>query len=294
MLRCRDAVAVAVAIAVEYAKFARRRIVPPAMPDRPADSCAAAGHRPVRSYVLREGRLTAGQRRALEALWPKYGLDLAADAGRSGGGLCDGGDGGDGGFAAGADPNAAPDYRQIFGRNAPLHLEIGFGDGEALLEMAARNPHCDFLGAEVHRPGVGRALLQIEARQLANIRLFRADGSQVLSAAVAPRALAALYLYFPDPWPKKRHHKRRLLQPRFIELAASRLATGGHFHFATDWRDYAEQALARLEEFNGWENCAGRGRFSPRPPARPQTKFERRGQRLGHPVWDIVMRKTAE
>jgi len=285
------------------------------MPDRPADSCAAAGHRPVRSYVLREGRLTAGQRRALEALWPKYGLDLAADAGRSGGGLCDGGDGGfDGGFAAGFDgdfdggfagsfaggfaanaaPTAAPDYPQIFGRNAPLHLEIGFGDGEALLEMAARNPHCDFLGAEVHRPGVGRALLQIEARQVANIRLFRADGFQVLSAAVAPRALAALYLYFPDPWPKKRHHKRRLLQPRFIELAASRLATGGHFHFATDWRDYAEQALARLEEFNGWENCAGRGRFSPRPPARPQTKFERRGQRLGHPVWDVVMRKTTE
>ncbi|MDD9858775.1 MAG: tRNA (guanosine(46)-N7)-methyltransferase TrmB [Gammaproteobacteria bacterium] len=235
------------------------------MADRPPDH--SPGRRPIRSYVLREGRLTAGQRRALEQLWPRYGLTLPP-------------------------AGEAPDYRRAFGRNAPLHLEIGFGDGGALLEMAGNNPHCNFLGAEVHRPGVGRLLLQIEARQLANIRLFCEDGMGVLTTAVAERALAAVYLYFPDPWPKKRHHKRRIMQPAFIELAATRLAAGGHFHFATDWQDYAEQALERLEQCGQLENCAGRGCFSPRPAWRPQTKFERRGQRLGHRVRDIVMRKA--
>lgn len=261
---------------------------------------AGAGRRRIRSYVLREGRLTAGQQRALQELWPKYGVDLPA------GGDDDGDDGaGDAGPAPAerqnpapvsgpmSGPIAAPVLGAIFHRAAPLHMEIGFGDGEALLEMAAQNPHCDFLGAEVHGPGVGRALLQIEARQLANIRLFRADGMRVLSA-LAPRSLAALHLYFPDPWPKKRHHKRRLMQPPFIALAASRLADGGQLRFATDWRDYAEDALARLEEFGELENCAGRGQFAPRPAARPQTKFERRGRRLGHPVWDIVMQKAGE
>jgi len=275
------------------------------------DNQASAGGvmRPVRSYVLREGRLTAGQRRALAELWPKYGVDLAGGDGDAGDGDAGDGDAGDGDAGDGdhggdgdgghSDSGAgdggvarALNPEQHFSRAAPLHLEIGFGDGEALLALAAQNPGCDFLGAEVHRPGVGRALLQIEARGLSNIRLLRADGARVL-AALAPGSLAAIHLYFPDPWPKKRHHKRRILQPQFIALAAARLAPGGRFHFATDWRDYALEALARLEE-SGLENCAGRGQFAPRPAARPQTKFERRGRRLGHEVWDLVMQKAAD
>lgn len=253
------------------------------VPGRGGDS-DARGRRPVRSYVRREGRLTGGQRRALAELFPKYGVALPGDGGDD----VDGDGGAPGpGTAAPAGLNGA----RMFGRTAPLHLEIGFGNGEALLEMAAQHPDCDFLGAEVHRPGVGRALLQIEACRAANIRVFCADGIRVLNA-LGPASLAAVYLYFPDPWPKKRHHKRRLLQPPFIALAASRLAAGGRLHFATDWRDYAVEALARLDSCDGLHNCAGRGRFSPRPPARPQTKFERRGLRLGHAVWDIVMEKA--
>ncbi len=229
--------------------------------------------RPVRSYVLREGRLTKVQRRALDELLPRYGLTLPA---------------------AGSEPGTEPkplDLRQAFGRAAPTRLEIGFGDGGALLEMAAKNPHCNFLGAEVHRPGVGRLLLQLEARGLANVRVFCDDGIQVLTRALAAQALDALYLYFPDPWPKKKHHKRRIVQAAFIELAAPRLAAGGQFHFATDWQPYAEQALEQLEQSAHFENRAGPRHFSPRPPNRPSTKFERRGQKLGHGVWDIVMRK---
>ena len=232
-------------------------------------TATAPRRRPIRTFVLREGRLTAGQRRALDVLLPRYGLALPQPSG------------------------GAVDYRRVFGRTAPLRLEIGFGDGGALLQMAEQNPHCDFIGAEVHRPGVGRLLLQIEARQLANVRLFCDDGILVLSRAIAPRALDALYLYFPDPWPKKKHHKRRLLQSAFIELAASRLAVGGCLHFATDWEPYAVESLERLEQCGGLENRAGRGKFSPRPPDRPETKFERRGRKLGHRVWDVVMWRVA-
>ena len=234
-----------------------------------------SGHRPVRSYVLREGRLTDGQRRALGQLWPVYGLEPPAVQG-----------------APPAVPSAPLDYPQVFGRAAPLHLEIGFGDGGALLEMAAQNPHCNFIGAEVHRPGVGRLLLQLEARQITNVRVFCADGIQVLSTAIAAGSLAAVYLYFPDPWPKKKHHKRRIVQAPFIRLLAERLTPGGSLHFATDWQPYAEQALERLQQSALFQNPAGPGQFSERPPERPQTKFARRGQKLGHGVWDIVMRKA--
>lgn len=225
------------------------------------------GLRPVRSYVLREGRLTDGQRRALNQLWPVYGLGLPT--------------------AEGVPLN----FRQIFGRIAPTDLEIGFGDGGALLDMAEKNPDRNFIGAEVHRPGVGRLLLQLEARRIANVRVFCADGIEVLSAAIAEHSLEAVYLYFPDPWPKKKHHKRRILQGAFIELIADRLTAGGRLHFASDWQPYAEQALERLEQSGRFENCAGAGRFSPRQDERPLTKFERRGRNLGHEVWDIVMRK---
>lgn len=224
-------------------------------------------HRPVRSYVLREGRLTAGQRRALAQLWPVYGLSLPT----------------------GGEP---VNFQQVFGRDAPTHLEIGFGDGGALLEMAEKNPDCNFIGAEVHRPGVGRLLLQLEARELVNVKVFCDDGIRVLSDAIADHALEAVYLYFPDPWPKKKHHKRRLVQPAFIDLLAAKLAAAGRVHFATDWQPYAEHALEQFEHAGRYENCAGAGHISPRPQNRPQTKFERRGQRLGYRVWDIVMRKV--
>lgn len=226
-------------------------------------------HRPcagtIRSYVLRTGRLTSGQQRALNELWPLYGLALPSTPGKT--------------------------LQQVFGRTAPLCLEIGFGNGSALLQMAEKSPHCNFIGTDVHRPGVGRLLLELKARQLTNIRVFCEDGIAVLSVAIVPCALQELYLYFPDPWPKKKHHKRRLVQSAFIELVASRLCRGGSFHFATDWQPYAEHALQVLEQSAQFENCAGRGKFSPRPPHRPFTKFERRGHDLGHQVWDIVMRK---
>ncbi len=223
--------------------------------------------RPVRSYVLREGRLTKGQRRALDELLPRYGLALPAAGSEPG---------------PGTEPKPKPlDLRQAFGRAAPTRLEIGFGDGGALLEMAAKNPHCNFIGAEVHRPGVGRLLLQLEARGLANVRVFCDDGIQVLTRALAAQALDALYLYFPDPWPKKKHHKRRIVQAAFIELAAHRLATGARLHFATDWQPYAEQALERLEQSAHLENCAGPPPISPPPPPPPNTQIKTPGQKIG-------------
>ena len=224
------------------------------------------GLRAVRSYVLREGRLTDGQRRALDELLPVYGIDL---------------------------PSANGEYvncRKIFGRSAPTRLEIGFGDGGALLEMAEKNPDCNFIGVEVHRPGVGRLLLQLRARNINNVRVFCADGIEVLSIAIAPHTLDAIYLYFPDPWPKKKHHKRRIMQTPLVNLLAERLTAAGCLHFATDWQPYAEQVIEILEQSNLFENCASQ--FSPRPKERPLTKFERRGKKLGHKIWDIVMRKA--
>ncbi len=229
--------------------------------------------RRIRSYVLRSGRLTTAQRRALDELWQTYGLTLPLP------------------LPLAKSLDTRHGQQQVFGRAAPLHLEIGFGDGRALLHMAEQNPHCNFIGAEVHRPGVGRLLLQLEARQLTNVKVFCDDGLAVLSLGVAPRSLQAIYLYFPDPWAKKKHHKRRIVQPAFVELVASRLVGGGAFHFATDWQPYAEQALQCLEQSGQFENCAGANRFAPRRPARPVTKFERRGRHLGNPVWDMVMRR---
>lgn len=231
-------------------------------------------HGQIRSYVLRQGRLTDAQRRALDELWEVYGLDLPA-----------------------AQPNKKTnadetlDYQQAFGRNAPLHLELGFGDGDALLQMAEQNPDCNFIGVEVHRPGVGRLLLKLKDRQLTNVRVFCDDGISVLRFGIAPNTLDAFCLYFPDPWPKKKHHKRRIMQPVFIELVADRLRSDGSFQFATDWQSYAEEVLHNLDQSEELENCAGAGKFWTDPPMRPCTKFERRGHKLGHSVWDVVMKK---
>ncbi len=215
--------------------------------------------RTIRSFVRREGRLTPGQQRALEELWPRYGID------------------------AGDEPL---DLDAIFGRQAPRHLEIGFGKGEALLAMAQALPEVDFIGIDVFRPGAGHLLRQVEQAGLSNVRVMVADAVEVLRQQIPPQALAAVYVFFPDPWHKKRHHKRRLIQPEFVDLLASRMAAGGRLHLATDWQDYAEHMLAVLSASPHFGNAAGDG-YSPRFPLRPLTKFERRGQRLGHGVWDL-------
>jgi tRNA (guanine-N7-)-methyltransferase len=217
----------------------------------------------VRSFVRREGRITAGQRRALETLWPKFGLETGARI----------------------------DLDTIFGRQAPHTLEIGFGNGDALATMAEQTPDTDFLGIEVHRPGVGRLLLELERRGLTNVRLMRKDAVQVLHDCLPDGCLNRVLLFFPDPWHKKRHHKRRIVQPAFVELLAEKLATGGILHMATDWEHYAVQMLEVAEASPAFRNSAGHGQYAPRPGYRPITRFEQRGQRLGHGVWDLVFER---
>jgi tRNA (guanine-N7-)-methyltransferase len=216
--------------------------------------------------VLREGRLTAGQQRAFETLWPRFGVDWTA--------------------------GTPLDTAALFDTPAPLVLEIGFGNGESLAAQAGAQPRHNFLGLEVHRPGVGHLLLEIEHRDLRNLRVMRADALELLRDGLPPASLAAVQLFFPDPWPKKRHHKRRIVQPAFMQDVARCLEPGGIFHAATDWTPYAEHMLAVLEAMPALlENTAAPGRFAERPAWRPQTKFERRGERLGHPVFDLVYRR---
>jgi len=220
--------------------------------------------RKIRSFVRREGRITAGQQRALQDLWPRYGL--AADA--------------------------PLDLAAIFGRSAPRTLEIGFGNGDALATMAGQHPDTDYIGIEVHRPGVGRLLQQLDEHELTNVRVMREDAVQILNICFPDNSLDRLLLFFPDPWHKKRHHKRRILQPGFVELLSRKIRPGGHVHMATDWEDYARHMLEVMGESPAFRNCAGTGNYSPRPDYRPVTKFERRGQRLGHGVWDLVFERV--
>jgi tRNA (guanine-N7-)-methyltransferase len=221
-------------------------------------------HRPIRSFVRREGRMTDAQKRALEELLPRYGVPAG---------------------------EAPLDFVTLFGRRAPVHVEIGFGNGEALAAMAAAHPENDYLGIEVHRPGVGVLLRRAAAEGLANLRVLSMDAREVLERRIPDGALAAVYLFFPDPWPKKRHHKRRLLQADFVALVQCKLASGGVFHLATDWQDYAAHMLAVLSQAPGFENAAGRG-YAERGE-RPASKYERRGARLGHGVWDLVFRRRS-
>jgi tRNA (guanine-N7-)-methyltransferase len=230
-----------------------------------SDSSAPVKGRPIRSFVLREGRLTPGQERAFADHWPFYGVDLG-QAERLTGPL-------------------------LFGNDHPLWLEIGFGDGEALLAAAQAHPERNYLGIEVHRPGVGHLLRRAAEEEVHNLRLIRDDALQVMAQHLAPASLSGLQLFFPDPWHKKRHHKRRLVRPAFVAQCARLLVSGGLLHMATDWEDYAEQMMRELSASADFENCAGPGRYSPRPETRPQTKFERRGQRLGHGVWDLLFRR---
>lgn len=212
--------------------------------------------------MLRQGRLTEAQRRALADLLPIYGVPFAA---------------------------SVLDLDRLFGRAAPKILEIGFGMGETTAAIAQAHPENDYLGVEVHSPGVGSLLRRIAALRLANLRVIRHDAAEVLEQMVAPGTLDGIHVFFPDPWPKKRHHKRRLLQPAFAALLASRLKPGAALHIATDWEDYAQQMLGVLSAEPALRNTALR--FAQRPETRPLTKFERRGLTLGHRVWDLVFRR---
>jgi len=217
---------------------------------------------PIRSYVLRQGRMSEAQKRHLDEGLPRWGVPFRPEP---------------------------LDFDALFGRRAPRFVEIGFGMGETTAEIAQAHPENDYLGIEVHLPGVGSLLKQIAARGLANLRLVRHDAVEVVQAMVPPASLVGIHIYFPDPWPKKRHHKRRLIQPAFVAVLASRLAPGGYLHCATDWQDYAEQMLTVLGGEPALVNTAVD--YAPRPPWRPQTKFERRGLALGHGVWDVLFRR---
>ncbi|MBL8349647.1 MAG: tRNA (guanosine(46)-N7)-methyltransferase TrmB [Burkholderiaceae bacterium] len=237
-----------------------------ATPPRPTDAVVAAAAdrlpprlRPVRSFVLRAGRLGSGQQRALQELGPRYLLPFQP---------------------------AVPDWPALFGRDAPRVLEIGFGMGQATTQIALARPDLDFIGVEVHQPGVGALLREIGERGIGNLRLLRHDAVEVLQQMIAPATLAGVHVFFPDPWHKKRHHKRRLIQRAFVELVASRLAPGGWLHCATDWEDYAQQMLQVLGGCPALRNTAEG--YAPRPELRPLTKFEARGLKLGHGVWDLV------
>ncbi|GAB4348279.1 MAG: tRNA (guanosine(46)-N7)-methyltransferase TrmB [Immundisolibacter sp.] len=228
------------------------------MTDSQAEPAKAAPRRSIRSYVVRAGRMTPGQRQALERLWPQYGIDLP--------------------------PVGLLDLDRAFGRQAPRTLEIGFGMGDALLALAQAQPQRDFIGVEVYPPGIGRFLLRVEQLGLGNVRVISADAVQVLERYLPPGSLSQLLVLFPDPWPKKRHHKRRLINAAFLALAARALAPGGQLHIATDWADYAQaidEALAASDDFSPEATVAGR----------PTTKYERRGQRLGHAIREFVYRR---
>ena len=221
-----------------------------------------SSHPPIRSFVLRQGRVSNAQRRAVDTLSSIYGIAYAP---------------------------GALDFAQLFGRRAPTILEIGFGMGETTALIAQAHPENNYLGIEVHTPGVGSLLKLIAEGELKNLRLIQHDAVEVLQHMIAPASLVGAHVFFPDPWPKKRHHKRRLIQSPFVALLASRLAPGAYLHAATDWQEYAEQILAVFAAEPALANTAPG--FAPRPDYRPQTKFESRGLKLGHGVWDIIFRK---
>jgi len=220
-------------------------------------------HRPVRSFVLRQGRMSPAQSRALNDEWPAYGVDYAAQT---------------------------LDFERLFGRRADVVLEIGCGMGETTAQIAAAQPERDFVGIEVHAPGVGALLGRIAALSLRNVRVVRHDAVEVVAHMIPAASLAGIHVFFPDPWPKKRHHKRRLLKPPFVHELALRLAPRGRLHVATDWEEYANEMLATLGNEPLLRNTVDG--FAPRPEGRPLTKFEARGHKLGHPSFDLVFVRT--
>jgi len=220
--------------------------------------------RRIRSFVRREGRMTTSQQRAFDQYWIQYGLTTEGPL---------------------------LDLDAIFARSAKRCLEIGFGMGHSLLTMAQQQPDWDFIGVEVHRPGVGALLAGIEQLQLTNIRIFCADAVEVLRQQIPDNSIDLVQLFFPDPWPKTRHHKRRIVQPEFVDLIQQKLIPNGRFHMATDWENYAIHMLEVMQRTPKFCNTSTTGDFIPRPDTRPLTKFEQRGQRLGHQVWDLLFKK---
>ena len=217
--------------------------------------------RAVRSYVRRSGRMTAGQQRAVDQLWPSYGI---------------------------ANYQQAIDFNKVFGRQAAIVLDIGFGNGTALATMARAHPENNYLAVEVYRPGIGQLLLQIEQHQLRNIRIIEADICDLLKTGIAANRINTVNIFFPDPWPKLRHRKRRLIQADFIRQLLPKIVPGGTLHLATDWRNYAEQMMRLLSDIPELSNTAGQGQFAPRLADRPPTKFECRGLKLGYGVYDLL------
>lgn len=225
---------------------------------------AAEHPRTIKSFVLRQGRLTKGQEQALETLWPLFGVDMA---------------------------DTPLDFARLFGRVAPVTLEIGFGNGESLAQMAAAAPERDFIGAEVHTPGVGHLLKTIGDKGLKNIRVMDSDAVDILQRRIPPAALDRVQLFFPDPWHKKKHHKRRIVQADFVRLVGTRLRSGGVLHMATDWENYAGHMAKVMDACPEFCNLAVGSPYSPRPPERPLTKFENRGLKLGHGIWDLLYQR---
>lgn len=236
------------------------------LPQQPEPAEDTSKHRAIKSFVMRAGRMTEGQQRGLDQGWPKFGLQLE---------------------------DGLRDFDQVFGRNAPRTFEIGFGMGHSTLEMAAACPEQDFIGVEVHRPGVGALLNGLMTQNLSNMRVYSCDALEVLRNCVADASLDRVLLFFPDPWHKSRHHKRRIVQASFAELVRQKLKVGGVLHMATDWQPYAEYMLEVMNVAPGYQNLAADGQYVPRPTERPTTKFERRGERLGHGVWDLKFQRNA-
>lgn len=222
--------------------------------------------RTIRSFVKRTGRMTEGQRKALADRWSAWGLSVAA---------------------------GKLNYCQIFGRDAPVILEIGFGMGGSLVEMARETPECNFIGIEVHEPGVGKLFHLMQQRDVDNIRAYCDDAVEVLQYCIPDHSLARIQIYFPDPWHKKKHHKRRLVQSAFVQTLRTKLKEGGVVHLATDWEHYAEYMMEVMTAAEGFENCVDPYCFAPRPDFRPVTKFETRGQHLGHGVWDLMFQSVS-
>lgn len=216
--------------------------------------------RPVRSYCKRQGRISPRQERALEELWPDFGLELN---------------------------DKYLDFASAFGRSGPTILEIGFGMGASLLECAKRDPMTNFIGIEVHLPGVGALLADMRDQNVTNIRVYKQDAIEVITSCIPDKSLDKVLILFPDPWPKKRHHKRRLIQKDFLLTLYPKLKTGGFLHLATDWQPYADHMLEVLTELSGFQNVAGSG-YADGATLRPPTKFEKRGQNLGHPIRDLL------
>lgn len=219
--------------------------------------------RSVKSYVVRGGRLTPAQQKAMDTMWPEFGLDLE---------------------------DGLLDWSEVFSRDGHLVLEIGFGMGDSLIKMAQEHPRKNFIAIDVHPPGIGTLLRDIRDHELQNIRVYQNDATIVLNECIQNDALDTVQIFFPDPWHKKRHHKRRMIQADFVQQIRRKLKPGGMFHLATDWENYAEQMMEVLSAADGFANCVGEGVFATEH-GRPSTKFERRGERLGHGVWDLLFKK---